>query len=148
MASLVVISSLFLSFTNTAAAPSHIRYFSLLCRAQADKYANLLKGPPVKKGLKVAHVPPPPVSMHSQGPWQAPAAAAAAAVSGTASSPSAAGSIGAAMKPRVTSAEKSKWMGPQDFAAVGIRLRSVVAKPGFSDAANASLHDGYYADEA
>jgi hypothetical protein len=117
-----------------------------MCRVQADKYANLLKGPAVKKGLKVAHVPPPPVSMHSQVPWQAPAAAAAAA-SGTASSPSAAGSIGAVIKPRVTSAEKSKWVGPKDFDAVGIWSRSVVAKPGFSDAANASLHDSYYADE-
>jgi hypothetical protein len=111
---------------------------------QADKYGNLLKGPPVKKGLKVAHVPPAPVSMHSQVPWQAPAAAAAAAAAGSA----AAGSIGAVLKPRVTSAEKSKWVGPKDFDAVGIRSRSVVAKPGVSDAANASLHDSYYVDES
>jgi hypothetical protein len=119
-----------------------MRCFSsaLLCM-QADKYGNLLKGPPVKKGLKVAHVPPAPVSMHSQVPWQAPAAAAAA---GSA----AAGSIGAVLKPRVTSAEKSKWVGSKDFDAVGIRSRSVVAKPGFSDAANASLHDTYYVDES
>jgi hypothetical protein len=52
------------------------------------------------------------------------------------------------MKPRVTSAEKSKWVGAKDFDAVAIRTRSVVAKPGFSDAANASLHDSYYAEEA
>ncbi|WIA32397.1 hypothetical protein OEZ86_003226 [Tetradesmus obliquus] len=112
--------------------------------AQADKYGNLLKGPPLKKGLKVAHVPPAPVSMHSQVPWQAPAPEAAAA----GASASAAGSIGAVLKPRLTSAEKSKWVGPKDFDVVGIRARSVVAKPGFSDAANASLHDSYYQDEA
>ncbi|KAF6251717.1 hypothetical protein COO60DRAFT_1644728 [Scenedesmus sp. NREL 46B-D3] len=113
--------------------------------AQADKYCNLLKGAPMKKGLKVGHVPPPPVSMHSQVPWQAPPLAAAGS---TAGSTAAADSIGAALKPRITSAEKSKWAGPSDFDAVGIRSRSVVAKPGFSDAANASLHDSYYADEA
>jgi hypothetical protein len=115
----------------------------VLLHLQADKYANLLKGPPVKKGLKVTHVPPAPVSMHSQVPWQPQEAAAAG--SNTAS---AAGSIGAVLMPRVTSAEKSKWVGTKDFDAVGIRSRSVVAKPGFSDAANASLHDSYYVDEA
>ncbi|WIA12268.1 hypothetical protein OEZ85_012330 [Tetradesmus obliquus] len=114
--------------------------------AQADKYGNLLKGPPLKKGLKAAHVPSAPVSMHSQVPWQAPPpAAAAAAAVGT--SPSAAGSIGAVLKPWLTSAEKSKWVGPKDFDAVGIRSRSVVAKPGLNDAANASLHDSYYVSE-
>lgn len=114
--------------------------------AQADKYGNLLKGPPLKKGLKAAHVPPAPVSMHSQVPWQAPPpAAAAAAAVGT--SASAAGSIGAVLKPRLTSAEKSKWVGLKDFDAVGVRSRSVVAKPGFNDAANASLHDSYYVSE-
>lgn len=112
---------------------------------QADKYSNILKGVPAKKGLKIAHVPPPPVSMLSQAPWEGPAAPPpAAGSSGDGPGSLAAAAVGAVLKPRVTSAERAKWVGQKDFDALGNKPRSAVAKPGCSDAANASLHDRYY----
>jgi hypothetical protein len=101
---------------------------------QADRLQNLLKGAPKKKGLQLSHVPPPPVSMHASTPWEPPQQAAAASSSGTA-----AGSLG------TCAAERSKWIGPADFDATGNKTRSALARPGFSDAATAALHD---ADDA
>jgi hypothetical protein len=66
--------------------------------------------------------------MQLEVPWEAPAAAAAAAAAGSLSS-----SAGAA--------ERAKWVGDRDFDALGNKVRSAVAKTGFSDAATASLHD-------
>jgi hypothetical protein len=91
---------------------------------QADRIANILKGQPLKKGLKVTHVPPPPVSMFLTETWQ-PAAAAAAGSSLTVS----------------TAADKAKWVSQKDFDAVNKKQRSAVAKPGFSDATTAALHE-------
>lgn len=85
--------------------------------------ANLLKGSPVKTGFKVAHAPPPPVSMYIDTPWQ--------------TSPAAAGSLASSISP----ADKAKWMSAQDFDAVCNKQRSVVAKPGFSDSTTAALHE-------
>lgn len=89
---------------------------------QADRLANLLKGSPVKKGFKVAHAPPRPVSMFIDIPWE----------------PSSTAKPGSTL-----TADKSKWMdgAGKDFDAVGNKQRSAVAKPGFSNATTAALHD-------
>lgn len=91
---------------------------------QADRIANILKGQPVKKGLKVTHVPPPPVSMFLTETWQPSAAAAAGSSS-----------------PASTAADRAKWVSQKDFDAVNNKQRSAVAKPGFSDATTAALHE-------
>ena len=91
---------------------------------QADRMANILKGTPVKKGLKAPHVQPPPVSMFLTDAWQPPRAAASLAASTAAA------------------ADKAKWMSSRDFDAVNNKTRSAVARPGFSDATTAALHDG------
>jgi hypothetical protein len=71
------------------------------CIPQADRLANLLKGSPVKTGFKVAHTPPPPVSMYIDMPWQpSPAAAAGSMVSS------------------IAPADKAKWMSADDFDAL------------------------------
>jgi hypothetical protein len=86
--------------------------------------ANLLKGSPVKKGFKVAHAPPPPVSMYTALAWHPSPVAAA-------------GSMASSIAP----ADKAKWMSTADFDALCNKQRSVVAKPGFSDSSTAALHE-------
>lgn len=127
--------------------PSRLTRVWWLLWLQADKYANLLKGEPVKKGFKVAQVPPAPASMYALKPWEGPTAP----LMGTSGNSSSSSADGMALGPtsvtkRITSAERSRWIGGKNFNALGNKTRSAVAKPGFSDAATAVLHDGYYVD--
>lgn len=94
--------------------------------------SNLLKGKPVKRGFKIAATPPAPVSMFSAMPWTGPAAAANSSGGGAGSLSSSSG---------VAADSRTRWVGQRDFDAVGNKQRSAVAKPGFSDATTAGLHD-------
>eukprot|EP00775_Hariotina_reticulata_P008650 gene8650-8831_t len=105
--------------------------------AQADRLSNLLKGAPVKKGFKVAYSPAAPVSMQLQVPWQ-PAVTAASGGNGSSTG------VGVMATHRVTAAENKKWVCDRDFDATGVKQRSCLAKPGFSDASTAALHDSGY----
>jgi len=67
--------------------------------------------------------------MYTELPWS-PSGAAAAVTAGTAGA--LAGSA---------AADRSKWVSQKDFDALCNKQRSAVAKPGFSDALTAALHD-------
>lgn len=95
---------------------------------QADRLTNLLKDAPIKKGLRLSHAPPPPVSMHASLPW-APGQLAASGEAATTVTAAAAAQ------------ERALWVAPQDFNAVGNKTRSAVSRPGWSDAVTAALHD-------
>jgi hypothetical protein len=72
--------------------------------------------------------------MQLQVPWQ-PAVTAARDGNGSSTG------VGGIVHPRVTAAEREMWMGDRDFDALGLKKRSCLAKPGFSDASTAALHD-------
>jgi hypothetical protein len=94
---------------------------------QAARLHNLLKSQPLKKGFKVTYVPPPPVSMYSGTPWEPSSTALAGSLSSSST--------------MAQKADKTKWVAAQDFDALCNKQRSALAKPGFSDAATAALHD-------
>jgi hypothetical protein len=85
--------------------------------------------------------------MHASLPWTPPPAAAAAAPAAAAHS----GSSGAAAatppgsrKARAAgaaAAQRAQWVSHKDFNALCNKTRSAVAKPGYSDSANAALHE-------
>lgn len=122
-------------------------HIAILWRAvavQGDKYSNVLKGSPAKKGFKIAHVPPAPPNMDAQKPWEGNKTE----LIGTHPNIEDGMALGpTSVTKRITTAEKSKWIGGKDFDARGNKTRSAVVKPGFSDATTAAMHDSYYTDE-
>lgn len=87
--------------------------------SQLDKKEGMLRGPPVKPGLAITYVPPPPASMYIGTGWAPPSVAVQREV------------------------QPDKWVaGPgQDFDLYSPGRRNPVAKPGFSDSISAAMHD-------